>query len=251
MGLTLPRTVAPRSERLSRGLTPKQSWLIAIALLGAAALLYRNRASLKQAYANVRAFDLPTAGMYDALIAPLLEGLYTRVADEVAATLRSGTALEVGSGPGRLAVRLAQATPGLRVIGVDISRAMVERATRRAAEAGLARGVSFEVGDVGALPFPDEGFDGAVSTLSLHHWPDPARGLTETHRVLKPGGEARIYDIAHWLWLPAHGESRLDRLVRESLLSGGTIEAIRWPGSLPAFVLLRLRRSGVAGTPSC
>ena len=80
--------------------------LIPIVVLGAIAL-YRNRlrAYLKQASANVRAFDPPTAGMYDALVATVLEGFYARVAGEVAAAHPGGKVLEVGSGPGRLAVR--------------------------------------------------------------------------------------------------------------------------------------------------
>jgi len=221
----------------------KRSWLVPTAALGAV-LLYRNRhrASLERIGANVRAFDLPSAGLYDALVASFLDGLYERVADEVAATDPTGTVLEVGSGPGRLAVLLARQAPGLNVIGVDISPQMVERAARRATEASLVERVRFETGDVGALPFPDGSFDGAISTLSLHHWPDPVRGLAEIHRGLKPGGEARIYDLAHWLWRPAHGESRLDRLARESPFGGGTVEVIRWPGVVPAFVLLRMRR---------
>lgn len=210
------------------------------------ALLYRNplRAAVKRVYANVRAFDLPTAGMYDAMGASLLGGFYSRVADELAATCPSGTVLEVGSGPGRLAVRLARSAPRLNVTGVDLSPAMVELANHRAAEAGLpGERVRFEVGDVGALPYADGSFDGVVSTLSLHHWPNPARGLTEIHRILKPGGEARIYDLAHWLWPPANGESRLDRLATESPFGGGEVEVVRWPGPAPAFVLLRLRRN--------
>jgi SAM-dependent methyltransferase len=223
--------------------TPKRTWLILLAAMGAA-VLYRNRhrASLERVRANVRAFDLPSAGLYDALVASLLGGLYERVADEVAEAYPTGTVLEVGSGPGRLAVQLARKAPGLAVTGVDISPEMVERATRRAEEAGLGERVRFEVGDVGALPFPEAGFDGVVSTLSLHHWPDPARGLTEIHRALKPGGEARIYDLAHWLWLPAHEGSRLGRLAAESPFGGGAVELVRWPGSVPAFVRLRLRR---------
>jgi SAM-dependent methyltransferase len=222
---------------------PKRTWLILLAATGAA-VLYRNRhhRSLEQVRANVRAFDLPTAGMYDALAAALLGGLYERVADEVAQAYSTGSILEVGSGPGRLAVLLAQRSPGLSVTGVDISPEMVERAARRAREAGLGERVRFEVGDVGALPFAEGSFEGAVSTLSLHHWPDPARGLAEIYRVLKPGGEARIYDLAHWLWLPAHGESRLDQLAAESPFGGGAVELVRWPGSVPAFVLVRLRR---------
>ncbi len=220
----------------------KRSWLLPIAALGAAALLYRNHPSLERVRSNVRDFDLPTAGLYDALVASLLGGLYERVADEVAASIPTGIILEVGSGPGRLAVLLARKAPDLNVIGVDISPEMVERAARRARQSGLGELVRFETGDVGTLPFPEGSFDAAVSTLSLHHWPDPARGLAEIHRVIKPGEEAWIYDLAHWLWRPAHGGSRLDRLAAESPFGGGTVEVVRWPAHVPAFVLLRMRR---------
>ena len=218
--------------------------LLPIVVLGAIAL-YRNRlgAYLKQASANVRAFDLPTAGMYDALVATVLEGFYARVAGEVAAAHPGGKLLEVGSGPGRLAVRLARQAPGITLTGVDISEAMVEHAARRAAGAGLSERVRFEVSDVGALTLPDQEFDGVVSTLSLHHWSDPASGLAETYRVLKPGGEARIYDLAHWLWRPARGGNRLSQLAAASPFSEGEVGVVRWPGSVPAFVLLRQRRT--------
>src|SRR5829696_8049831 len=235
--------MATQIEKLrGRVLMSRRAWIVLVAVSVAAAL-YRERlrTALEQTYANVRAFDLPSAGMYDALVASALEGFYRRVASEVAAVHPGGKVLEVGSGPGRLAVRLAQEAPGMTLTGVDISQAMVERAARRAAGAGLSERVRFEVGDVAGLPLSDGEFDGAVSTLSLHHWPDPARGLAEIHRVLKPGGEALIYDIAHWLWLLAHGEPRLDRLVAESPFSSGTIQTIRWPGPVAAFVLLRLR----------
>ena len=218
-------------------------WLVPVVVLGGT-VLYSKRlgAYLKQALASVRAFDLPSAAMYDALVAAVLEGFYARVASEVAAAYPDGEVLEVGSGPGRLAVRLAREGPGMMLTGVDISEAMVERAARRAAGAGLSERVRFEVGDVGALPLPDQEFDGIVSTLSLHHWSDPASGLAEICRVLKPGGEARIYDLAHWLWRPAQDGNRLARLAAASPFGKGKVEIVRWPGSVPAFVLLRLRR---------
>ena len=224
---------------------PRRTWLIAAAVAGTA-VFYRKRlgASLGRASTNVRNFDLPSAGLYDALIASLLEPFYDRVAEEVLADYpRGGTMLEVGSGPGRLAVGLGWMRSGLVVSGVDISSEMVERAANRAAEAGLAGRVRFEVGDVGALPFAEGAFDGVVSTLSLHHWPDPSLGLAEIHRVLRPGGEVLIYDLAHWLWWPAHGEDRLARLAAESPFGGGRVETIRWPGFVPSLVLLRLRRA--------
>jgi SAM-dependent methyltransferase len=222
----------------------RRSWLVLIAVLSAVAL-YRGRVRtfLEQAYANMRAFDLPSAGAYDALVARFLEGFYVRVAGEVAAFHPGGKVLEVGSGPGRLAVQLAREAPGMTLIGVDISDAMVERAARRAAGGGLSERVRFEVGDVAALPLSDQEFDGVVSTLSLHHWSDPASGLAEIHRVLKPGGEARIYDLAHWLWRPARGGNRLAQLAAASPFGEGEVEIVRWPGSVPAFVLLRLWRA--------
>jgi SAM-dependent methyltransferase len=209
-------------------------------ILKVLALRHRLRAYLEQASANVRDFDLPSAGAYDALVASVLEGFYARVTGEVAAAYPRGKLLEIGSGPGRLAVRLAREAPGMTLTGVDISDAMVERAARRAAGAGLSERVRFKVGDVAAMPLPDGEFDGVVSTLSLHHWPEPTHGLAEIHRVLKPGGEAQIYDLAHWLWLPAQGGNRLAQLAA-SLFGEGEVEVVRWPGSVPAFVMLLLR----------
>jgi SAM-dependent methyltransferase len=221
-----------------------RKWWFTLAAMLLTATLYRNRlrAYLEEATANVRDFDLPSAGAYDALVATALEGFYARVAGEVAAAHPGGELLEVGSGPGRLAVRLAREAPGMTLTGVDISDAMVERAASRAAGAGLSERVRFEVGDVAALPLSDGEFSAVVSTLSLHHWSDPARGLAEIHRVLEPGGEARIYDLAHWLWRPARGGDRLARLAAASPFGGGEVEVVRWPGPVPAFVVLRLRR---------
>jgi SAM-dependent methyltransferase len=221
----------------------RKRWFTIAAML-VMATLYSNRlrAYLEQASTNVRAFDLPSAGTYDVLVAAVLEHFYARVAGEVAAAHSDGKLLEVGSGPGQPAVWLAREAPGVTLIGVDISSAMVERAARRAARAGLSQRVQFEIGDVAALPLSDEEFDGVVSRLSLHHWPNPVKGLAEIHRVLKPGGAARIYDLAHWLWRPARGRDRLTQLAAASPFGGGELEVVRWPGSVPAFVMLRVRR---------
>jgi ubiquinone/menaquinone biosynthesis C-methylase UbiE len=80
----------------------------------------------------------------------------------VTAAHPGGKLLEVGSGPGRLAVWLAREDRGITLTGVDISGAMVERAARRAAGASLSERVRFEVGDITALPFADREFDGSV-----------------------------------------------------------------------------------------
>jgi ubiquinone/menaquinone biosynthesis C-methylase UbiE len=53
----------------------------------------------------------------------------------------------------------------------------------------------FCVGDVADLPFPDASFDIVVTTLSMHHWADPTRGLAGIGRVLRPDGRALIWDF--------------------------------------------------------
>ena len=45
------------------------------------------------------------------------------------------------------------------------------------------------------LSFPDASFDVVVSTLSAHHWADPARAFAAQARVLRPGGQLRVYDL--------------------------------------------------------
>jgi SAM-dependent methyltransferase len=137
------------------------------------------------------------AVVYDALSRLLLGPFLARIAADVAAVAPQGArVLEVGCGPGLLSIRLAR-QHGLEMTGLDLDPAMIARAranTDRAANRG-GRRPSFLVGDVAALAFPDRSFDLVVSTLSMHHWADPAAGLTEIGRVLRPGARALIWDF--------------------------------------------------------
>jgi ubiquinone/menaquinone biosynthesis C-methylase UbiE len=137
-------------------------------------------------------------GVYDRLARRQLRRLYARVAADVAAAgLPDGSrVLDAGTGPGRVPLAIAAAAPGLHVEGIDLSEEMIEHARRVAADAGAVPDrVSFTVGDVAGLHFPDDTFDLVVSTLSQHHWADREGGVRELLRVLKPGGRIWIYDI--------------------------------------------------------
>jgi SAM-dependent methyltransferase len=137
------------------------------------------------------------AVVYDTLSRLLLGPFLTRIAADVAAVTPDGArVLEVGCGPGHLSGQLA-GQHGLEVTGLDLDPAMIARARANADRLGDAAGrrPQFLVGDVASLALADGSFDLVVSTLSMHHWADPAAGLAEIGRVLRPGGRALVWDF--------------------------------------------------------
>jgi ubiquinone/menaquinone biosynthesis C-methylase UbiE len=102
------------------------------------------------------------------------------------ATPQASHILEVGCGPGLLAVELAKR--GFNVTAVDSSEGMVELARAHAAEAGVPEGLVVSAGDAHALPFPTAAYD-LVIALGVVPWlHSPAAALTEMARVMKPDG---------------------------------------------------------------
>ena len=121
-------------------------------------------------------------------------GHYEMVAKDVKYFCKAGKILDIGTGPGRLLLALNRFEPGLELYGADISEAMIDKARDNFVAAGIT-GIDLQVASAMRLPYPDRYFDAVISTGSLHHWKDPAAGLNETYRVLKPGGHALIYDL--------------------------------------------------------
>jgi arsenite methyltransferase len=118
--------------------------------------------------------------------------------------------VDVGSGAGidsLIAARMVG--PDGRVIGVDMTPAMLAKARRSAAEAGIEN-VEFREGIMEEIPVEDGWADVVISNGVLNLTPDKPRALAEMARVLKPGGRLQIGDILVQKPVPESSKKKID-----------------------------------------
>lgn len=121
--------------------------------------------------------------LYDAVMVPVgwlgLDRARHRLVEGL-----SGRVLEVGTGTGLLSYPPSVSS----VVAIDIDPELLARASHR------RPGVTLMRADVQQLPFPDGSFDAVVACLVFCTVEDPARGLAEIRRVLRPGGQLRLLE---------------------------------------------------------
>ena len=109
--------------------------------------------------------------------------------------LIKGSVTDVGCGPGYLLQTLAKELPNIKLVGVDVSKEMIERAKANFDSQGLGGRAEFKEGSSEHLPFKGQTQDFIVSTGALHHFADPELAFNEIYRVLKPGGQMLMLDF--------------------------------------------------------
>jgi ubiquinone/menaquinone biosynthesis C-methylase UbiE len=110
--------------------------------------------------------------------------------------------LDLGAGTGTLAIMIKQIQPNAHITGLDGDPEILTIARQKASRAGAE--ITFDLGHVAALPYPNESFDRVVSSLvmSLLSREDKQRAVQEAYRVLQRGGEVHIADFGppHTRW---------------------------------------------------
>jgi ubiquinone/menaquinone biosynthesis C-methylase UbiE len=109
--------------------------------------------------------------------------------------LKSGqVVLDLGCGTGADVIDIAQrVAPGGRVVGMDVSEALIAEARRRWRDSELP--IEFRIGDAQGLDFDDASFDACRTERMLMHVPDEQRAIAEMVRVNRPGGRVAAFDF--------------------------------------------------------
>jgi ubiquinone/menaquinone biosynthesis C-methylase UbiE len=144
------------------------------------------------------------ASTYEKATRLVIDSYYCEVAKEVVAHLDDGIILDIGTGPGYLPIEIVKASSSIKIVGVDLSRKLIQIAQSNALKAGLGDRLTFQAGNAGQLRFDNSSFDMVITTGMLHSLKDPVKVLQEIYRVLKAGREAWVFD-------PAKVISQVDR----------------------------------------
>ena len=134
--------------------------------------------------------------LYNVLVARFLKPMYVSLSDYISAEFKGKTFLDVGCGTAALIISILGRVKAY-AIGLDISKAMIEIASKNVLKHKVKDHVDLIVGDAHKLPFRDNSLDFIVSTGTLHHLGNLAEFFRECCRALRKEGKALIYELSH------------------------------------------------------
>jgi ubiquinone/menaquinone biosynthesis C-methylase UbiE len=202
------------------------------------------------------------ASIYDKMLASQEKRYLGALREEMLKDL-SGRILEIGAGTG---ANFRHYPGGVKVVATEPDPYMLQRARKRAEEAAA----DIELQQIAAekLPFPDASFDYVVDSLVLCSVKDPRNVLAEIKRVLKPGGELRVYEHVRyenpigalsqdiisplWQWFAAgcHPNRPTERYLREAGFELSDVRIRKELPPVPPMVFTRPHLQAVATRPS-
>jgi len=138
------------------------------------------------------------SGNYDGLNRVISFGIDVSWRKKVLAIIKASnpeTILDIATGTGDLAIMLAQ-TNAKKIVGFDISSGMLEIGKQKVAHKNLDNKIDMVLGDSENMPFEDNSFDAITVAFGIRNFETLEKGLSEIHRVLKPGGTFVILETS-------------------------------------------------------
>lgn len=104
--------------------------------------------------------------------------------------------IDIGCGPGEVLLQIHKKYPHVKLIGLDIDPEILKIAEKKLKKMNIH--IPLKEASATEIPFPDESFDIAVSSLMIHHLKteDKKKFLHEAFRILRPGGKMYLFDFA-------------------------------------------------------
>jgi ubiquinone/menaquinone biosynthesis C-methylase UbiE len=145
----------------------------------------------------------------------------------------TGRALDIGTGPGQIVMKLARRLTRWTFVGVDRSPNMIAQgvASLAATDGDLAGRVEVQTADGNSLPFPKHSFDLVMCNSVLHHLAEPQNLFAEMARMVKPNGAILLRDLRrpgrlvfplYVRWHGRHYSGEMLRLYRDSVRAAYT-----------------------------
>ena len=110
--------------------------------------------------------------------------------------VEQATAIDLGTGPGDIPVRVVRRYPGWRVVAADLSEAMLGHARRTIEEAALTEAIQLVLQDAKGAPFRNGAFDVVFANSILHHISDTQALWAEVRRLGRSGAWVLLRDLA-------------------------------------------------------
>ena len=178
---------------------------------------------------EVEAYSSATAQAY----LDRLDDTFTEHARRLLHGRERGRALDIGTGPGQIVIKLARLLTRWQLVGVDRSPHMIAEAVANLDAAGneLVGRVEFSLADGNTLPFPDATFDLVLCNSVLHHVAKLETLLAEIARLARPRGAILLRDLRrpnrfvhplHVRWHGRHYSGKMRELFRDSVRAAYT-----------------------------
>jgi ubiquinone/menaquinone biosynthesis C-methylase UbiE len=147
-------------------------------------------------------------------------------------------AVDLGTGPGDIPIRVSRKRPSWRIVAVDASAPMLSHARHAALDAGTGEAIRWELADAKHTHLPDRAFDVVFSNSILHHVNDTGGFWAEVRRLARPKAICLLRDLAR----PASKEDALDIVQRYASAESNLLQEEFYRSLLSAYTVEEVRR---------